>query len=275
MRALYLLSKDNFLNAFRSKKAVIFLLLYVIVFGLIMYGFSHVQQEINNQFRSQGISSAQQDFMIQFAKNFLQAENQNQVMHFLLTVPFFNIALFLVTIFGTPLLILIVKYDILAQEISDKTFRFLLFRTTKWKIYIAKFISSVLEFAVITFIAFLIAVLWAKSSISDFDWERSLSAGLYFWIISQVFLAVFMAFNMLISVMVKKPFQALLLSCLGLFTFTILPVWFDYLSPFNMVYLNGLFYGFSRELFLSLASYFIFIFLFLGLGFVIFNRKNL
>jgi ABC-type transport system involved in multi-copper enzyme maturation permease subunit len=290
MRQLLTLTKDSLLNAFRTKKAIIFLVLYLGTFGAITFGFIKVQEHLNQEIErqiervleEQGVptigrtvaSSMGREMAEGFAREMLRTQN-NEVINFLLDIPFLNLALFGVTIFGTPLLILILKYDLVAQENYEGTMRFLLFRTSRTKIILAKFISSIIEIAVLTFIALVVALIWANFKLESFDFAQSLRVGVRFWAIAQVFLSAFVAFALLISVIFKKPFVALTMCFIGMLILILLPIWTNSVSPLDIYYLRGLFYGPSFELMFSLFSYGLFSLGILTIANYIFNKKNL
>ena len=277
MNNFLILLKDNFLTSLRTKKAILFLILYLGVFWLIIYGIIKTQAEIYAKFSEQRISQEHQRIITGFARNFLRSNSGENVelVNFLLSVSFFNIALFCVTIFGTPLLILILKYDVVTQEFYDKTLRFLTPRVARWKIILAKFFSGFLEISVFTFLAFLVGIFLANVNLSDFDLTKSFRAGIWFWGVSQAFLMVFLSFAIFISTVVKKPFFALLFSIIGNLFFLIIPSWINFLSPFDMKFIVGLFHDFSAELWYSILVYLVFSVVFLSGAIFIFNRKNL
>lgn len=288
MRNLFILTQDNFLNSFRTKRALIFLVLYLGVFGLVTFGFIKATQEIEKQVQAeiarnleaQGITGVSQHLATgmttkmaeEFARDFLKTKN-DETINFLLETPFLNIMLFLVTLFGTPLLILILKYDTLTQEIYDGTLRFILFRTSRKNIFFAKFLSGVLEFAVLTLIAFILAYLWTGFG---FHKWMDMKIGIKFWFMSQLFLSVFVAFYLCISVIFKKPFYSLLTACIASLLLILTPLKIAYLSPFDSNYLRGFFYPYSSfEFQLMIFGYLGLITIFLSAGFYIFKKKAL
>ncbi len=253
---------------------MLFLILYLSVFLLLALGFIHIQARILEQFEQQGITQTQQNLAFGFAKNALRSQN-NQVIDFLINVPFINLALFLVTIFGTPLLVMLLNYDKIAQEVYDGTLRYLLFRVSRFQLYLTKFLGSLVECALITLVALLFALVWASFQLKGLDFGVTLAYGIRFWAIGQVFLSVFVAFAMMFSTFFKKPFTALIVGATVLFLLFILPFWIDYLSPYDVKYLTGLFYNNSLELAETLGVYVLFTILFWLIGWWNFSRKDL
>ncbi len=275
MKHICILIYDNLKHSITNKKSLIFLVLYLGVFFLIASFFLKIQKEIYDQMAIQGISDTMQRGMTQFVTNILRTQN-NELLDYLINTPFINFIIFLVTIFGTPILIVIIKYDIFAQDIYDGSIRFLLFRTTRFKIFISKLISSIIEISIITFIAFISIIVWAKIQINGFDILKSIYSGTNLWVISQVFLTIFISLCCLTSIIVKKPFSSLLVACIIILGFLILPIWFDWVSPFNVYYLRGIFYSpGSKKFVFSVFSYLVFTLGFLVSSFVVFNNKDL
>lgn len=288
MRNFFILTFDNFLNSFRTKRALIFLILYLGVFGLVTFGFIKATQEIEEQIQAeisrnledQGITGISQNLATSmttqmaeaFARDFLETQD-NEIINFLLKTPFLNIMLFLVTLFGTPLLILILKYDTLTQEIYDGTLRFLLFRTSRKDIFFAKFLSGVIEFAILTLIAFLLAYLWSGLY---FDKWMDIGIGMKFWLLSQLFLSTFIAFYLSISVIFKKPFYSLLTACIASLLLLLAPLKISYISPFDSSYLRGFFFPYSSfEFQIMIFGFLALTATFLLVGFYIFRKKTL
>lgn len=275
MKKLLILTKDSIVNTVTSKRAIVFLILYTGIFLLIAYGFMELQLELQKQMKAFGVSENQERMVTEIAKAFFKAQANNELVNYLLSVPFFNVALFFVSIFGTPLLIIILKYDILAQERYDGTLRFLLFRVSRLKIIASRFVSSLFEIMFLTLIAFLAAFFWAALRIPDFPLLKSFLTGLYFWGVSQLYFSVIIAFSMLFSTFVKKPITALILGFLTLFGLSILPIWVPAVSPLDLVHLGGLLAGPSISLLLSALVYLFYTGLFLLAGYFIFKRKDL
>lgn len=271
---LSVLIQDQVKTSWRSKKAILFLILYLSVFLLLALGIITIQTKIFEQFKEQGITQTQQDIAFTFARRALRSQN-NDIIAFLVDVPFINIALFLVTIFGTPLLLVLLNYDKIAQEVYDGTLRYLLFRTSRLSIYLSKFVGSIVECAVITFIALLIALLWATWQVKGLEFGPSFFYGIRFWAIGQVFLWAFIAFSLMFSSFFQKPFTALLVNAAALFGLFVLPFWIGYISPYDLNYLSGLFFPNTVELFQALGIYLIFTVIFLSIGYLRFARKDL
>jgi len=274
VKKFWIIVKDNLINSIRSKKAIIFLALYFIIFWLIMYVFIEIQ-EYFDAFTKHGVNNPEIKRNIKWFVRLMLNSTNNELINHLMSVPFFNIGLFILTLSGTPLLILIAKYDVLNQEIYDGTIRFFLFRVSRMKIYFAKYLSSMLEFAILTFFALIVSVIWAVIALPRLNFLHSFYAGIKFWLVSQLFLSVFVSLTLMISVLIRKPFISLLLSFLGLLIFILLTIWFNYISPLNSLYLKGLFYGVSLELLISAIGYITFSAIFLSIGAFVFQRKNL
>lgn len=287
MANFFVLLQDHLINSLRTKKALIFLCLYLGVFGLIAYGLFQAQNFINKELDAQGISESQREAVLNFSRravNQLDFGQQEELINFLINIPFLNIMLFAVTIFGTPFLILILNYDKISQEIYDGTLRYLLFRTSRLEIFLAKFLSGVIETAVITFTALFLALLWGSTQIEKFDFVKSFFHGVRFWFIAQVFLAIFVAFSLLFSSLFKKPFHALLTSFIGFCVMGLIPLFAElhtlpsearFLSPFENFYMQGMLFDFSPQLYQSLGFFGLFTAIFLGIGYAIFYRKDL
>lgn len=275
MSKTFILLKDNFIQSFRSKKTVLFLIIYMAVFFLIANAIITFIPGITATIQIMGSVSQEANFAEDFVGSMFQGSMDASVLSYLFSIPLINIALFIVSIFGTPILILLTKYDLLALESYDHTFRFLLFRTSRFKIYLSRFLSAFLEIFAITFLALIFALIWSAIRVPDFSFSKSLSAGLYFLIVSQFLFAVIIAITMLMSTIVKKPLTALLFTFLALIVLLAVTNLVNYVSPFDSFYIRGLIAGFSLELLKSIISYILFTALFLAAGFIIFKRKNL
>lgn len=267
---------DNLKNSLRTKKAIVFLILYLAVFGLIMYAFFYVQENIERQLSEQGFSDYQRIFITGFGRSIIRNNIENEaVVNFLFSVPPINIIMFFVTLIGTPLLLFILNYDKVSQEIYDGTIRYFLFRVSRFQLYSSKFLSSVIECAAITFIALFLGILWASIRYRSVDFVESIGYGLRYWLIAQFFLVVFIAFSLMASSIFKKPFVALIVSFVSYLVMAVIPFFVAYVSPYDAVYFEGLFFNNSPQLFISLAAYLGFAAVFLTTGYLIFKRADL
>lgn len=276
MATFFILTWDTLKNSLRTKKAIVFLILYLLVFGLITYGFFSLQENIELQIQQQGISPLQKSFMFGFARSIIanQAET-SPVIQFLFSVPAINIILFFVTLIGTPLLLFILNYDKVSQEIYDGTIRYVLFRASRFKIFFSKFLGSLIECSAITFVALILGVLWGSIRFESVDFSESIGFGIRYWLIAQVFLAVFVALSLMASAIFKKPFVSLIVCFVSYVAMPIIPFYISYISPYDKKYFEGLFFHNSPELFLALLIYTLYTTLFLGIGYFIFRRADL
>ncbi len=260
---------DHLKQAFRSKKAIVFLALYLAVFFFIAHNILELQRTVSEGLDEQGSG------VKLIVMGLLRANTDPTLVKFLDTVPFMNVALFFVSIFGTPILLLIQNYDKISQDVYDGTIRYVAFRSKRWQIYTAKFASSVLECALVTLLAIVPAVIWAKLKIPRFDFNESIMFGLRYWAIALVFLSVICAFSLMWSSILRKPFSVLIASFVGLFALMLIPVWVPYASPFDGYYTRGLMQNMGFEFFASIGAYLGFCLLFFGVGFVVFQKKDI
>ena len=275
MRNFWILLKDNFLSSLRAKKTIVFVILYFVIFAVITYSYREIEARLGLELMQYEMAPEARNAIFTFARDFLKVQEDNKLIDFLMTVPFYNVILFLVTLFATPLLILIVKYDTPVQEISEGTMRYLVFRVSRIKIILAKFLSSIIEFFLLTFLVLVIALLWAKWQIPYVEYFKNFKTGIHFWLVVQPFLYFFIAFSLMISVIVRRPITSLLFSFLGILFFAMVPIWLKNISPFDIKYFRGLFYDSSPELYTSIGIYTLCTFIFLGIAIFIFNRRDL
>lgn len=271
-----ILTWDNLKNSLRTKKALIFLVLYLLVFGLIVYAFFHLQEEIERQIREQGISNIQKEFMMEFSRSVIREKaDDNAIVEFLFDVPPLNIMMFFISLIGTPLLLFILNYDKISQEIYDGTIRYLLFRASRFQIFFSKFLSSLLECSAVTFAALILGVLWASIRFETVNFAVSMNYGIRYWLIAQFFLAAFVAFSLMASAIFKKPFTSLIVCFVGYVAMPVIPFYVSYISPYDQAYFPGLFLNNSPQLSSSLGIYLIFTAIFLTIGYTIFKRADL
>ena len=275
MKKFLILLSDNLVNSWRTKKGILFLVIYTAVFLLCAYAIIDMIHTVESQMEMMGIPEAQKQFVTEFGRLIVINSIRNEVINYLMSIPFINIPLSLVSLFGTPLLILLLKYDVISQENYEHTARFLLFRCKRLQIYLAKYLSSVIEIMILTFTALFIALIWAAFSVENFSFAESFKAGLHLFIVSQLMFSAITAIVQLVSVAVKKPVTGLLISAAALIFLLIIPVWVSWVSPFDINYTGGLFAGKSTPLLVSIAGYLGFNLLFLSAGFLIYRRKNI
>ncbi|MDP2629506.1 MAG: ABC transporter permease subunit [Candidatus Harrisonbacteria bacterium] len=276
MRNFWILTLDNFKSSLRTKRVLIFLVLYFLVFAVITHVFFEYQQQFGTRMAQQGITPLQLELLSIFAEGILgNGQETNAVLQFIFRVPPVNMLLFFVSLIGTPLLIFITNYDKISQEIYDGTVRYLLYRASRFQIFFAKFFSSMLECSVITLLATVLGVLWASMRFQSVIFSTGIEYGVRYWFIAQFFLAVFVALTLMASALFKKPFTALVFVFCAYVAMPIIAYYIPYISPFDSNYFEGLFFNTSQRLVLSLGAYTVFTTLFLSIGYSIFNRKDL
>lgn len=276
MAMFWVLTLDNLKNSLRTKKAIIFLVLYLMVFGLITYAFFEIQKNIDQQIQDEGISSLQKSFLQAFLRGAVSANTNNStVVDFMFSIPPINIVLYFVSLIGTPLLIFILNYDKISQEIYDGTIRFMLFRVSRFKIFFSKFLSGMIECAAVTLIATFVGILWGSLSFASVDFMSSIQLGLRYWLIAQFFLAIFVSFSLMASAIFKKPFTSLILSFVAYMAMPVIRFFVPYISPYDSLYFDKLFFPNSPELFFALGIYSLFTIIFLFIGYKIFKKADL
>lgn len=275
MRKLLILVLDDLLGSFRSKKAILFLVLYLGIFFAFYYGFIRLEGKIVGELENRGFHEPTRRAASAAVTGVLREKDDTKIVDFLLAAPYFNTAIFVLSIFCTPGLILLLRYDVPVREIGDGTLRFLTFRVSRSGFLLARFLGGVLEFALITLAAHAAAIVWVKIQVPLFPAGVSWRAGFFFWLRLQFFFSVFIALAILVSVTARRPILSLLLSVLAVLALFFLPLWTDYLSPFDIKYISGLFSGPGFPFYRTLGAYLGFAALFFGVGVLIFRRKNL
>ena len=275
MRHFFILLKDNLIQALKSKKSILFLVLYLAIFGLIVHGIKEAQKEILLQLGEQGgIDPALSRVGFNFAVEFLDIRNNDIIQQFL-SIPFYSIQLFGVLLLGTPFLIQLIHYDKIAQEVSDGTFRYQLFRTSRGNIYWAKVASALIEIAIITFIATVLAVLYGELTLTYFEFWDVMKASLTYWLMGLVPLLTFSSLVLFFSAWVKRPFIALLLPGIAVLAAFIMMAWYPHFSPFHIDYWKGFFLPNTHLMWKSIGIYLGITAVISSAGYLIFKRKDL
>lgn len=275
MQSFFILLKDNLAHALKSKKTIIFVILYVAVFGLIVHGILEAQRYLLEQIALQGgLDPELYRESYNFLFDMLQIES-NAIVQKMATVPLYSIELFAVTIIGTPLLILLIYYDKLAQESADGTFRYFLFRTSRAKLYWAKYLSMVIEISLLTLIATLLAILYGHYSLNFFQTAEVLKASLAYWLTGLTPLITFASMVFMFSALVRQPFLALLLSGVAIIAALIMLALAPKLSPFYLDYWKGFFLPGTSLMTHSIFIYLIFATICAAIGLLIFKKRDL
>lgn len=274
MQQFITLLKDNLTSALKSKKALVFLALYLILFSLVINGIKEFQQEFFAELAIQQATTPElMPLFFEVMGRF--STNSGEFIGALFTIPPYSLQLFAVTLFGTPILLLMVHYDKLAQEISDGTYRYLLFRTSRAKIYWAKWGSAVLEITLVTFLATLFAVVYGHFSLSFFQTGEIFAASMRFWLAGLPFLIAFSSLVLMFSVMVRRPFTALLLSASAVVISALLLIWVPDISPFYWENWKGFFLPGTPLMIKSILIYLGYAALFSSIGFAVFRWRDL
>lgn len=270
------LTYDNLKNSLRTRKAMIFLVLYLLVFGLLTYAFFRIQANIDDQIKSHGMSSFQVSFLSGFLHSIVSTSaNNSSVVDFIFTIPPININLYFVSLIGTPLLIFILNYDKVSQEIYDGTIRFMVFRASRLKIFLSKFFSGMIECAAITLLATVLGITWASLSFESVNFMQSLGLGIRYWFLAQFFLAAFVAFSLMASAIFKKPFTSLIFSFVSYVAMPVIRFFVPFVSPYDPFYFDKLFFPNSLDLLFGVLIYLLYTMIFLNIGFYLFKKTDL
>lgn len=271
----FLLLREFTISSLKTRKAIIFLVLYLAVFGLVMFAFFKGMEQVTIQFSAQGISQFQQQFAYALASSVIRGSAETSpIVAYLAGLHPVVIFQYFVMLIGTPIFILLVGYDKIAQEVYDGTIRYITFRTSRLTYYLAKFCSGLLENALVTLIATVAICTWATFWLPGFTLEMSLPAIIRLWLIAQIFLLVPTAGVLMVSGIFRKPFAALVASFSLAIAILISNIWIPYLSPLDGIVFSGLFFDLSPELLGSLAVYFCMSVGYLLIGFFFFSRKD-
>jgi len=275
MHHFFILLKDNLIQALKSKKTLLFLVLYLCTFGLIVHGIKEAQKELFIRLAEQGgVDPALYRMGFNFAIEFLDIHGNDIIQKFL-TIPLYSIELFGVLLFGTPFLILLIHYDKIAQEASDGTYRYFLFRTSRAAIYWSKFFSALIEIALITLVATILAVIYGQLTLPYFDLWEVAKASLIYWLMGLIPLLTFSSLVILCSSWVKRPFIALLLPGVAVLGAIIIMIWYPELSPFYLDYWKGLFLPGTTLMWKSIGIYLGITTAISSLGYLIFRKREL
>ena len=278
MKHFLALFTDSFLGDLRSKRLIVFLILYLGVFGLLMYLFLQIQTTVSQEIVEQGISPMEQDFIRFFLIGIIRGgagDAGMTVVRFVENTPFLNVALLVVATYGTPILLGILNYDKISQEIYDGSIRFKLYRTKRSTFYLAKFFSSFAISLVATGIALLATLAWAQLSIPQFNGGEALTVGLRLWVMSNLFLMVFLALFIAFSSWFTKSFTALSVCIVAYITLLLLPFWVPWISPYDSRYMLPMFSPHLENLWLPIGSFTFMTVTLLYLGYLRFAHRDL
>jgi hypothetical protein len=107
------------------------------------------------------------------------------------------------------------------------------------------------------------------------DFAQSIVIGIRYWLIAQFLLSAFVALSLMASAIFKKPFSSLVFCFVAYIFMPIITFFVPYISLYDKLYFQGLFFHNSLELLFSMLMYVVFTGIFLIIGYQIFKRTDL
>ena len=154
---VWILTVDELTQLFARKRAIIAFILYVIVVGFVVYGFSSVDQTITAFLKEQNAPRLNAKQILESLKDFPQKEMIKTLLEWPITFPLFQ---FFAVIWMSEL-IAIVSCDMISLDKERGTLRFLFLRTSRSALFVAKYLSHFLLY--VTVHALSLAVLVATT----------------------------------------------------------------------------------------------------------------
>ena len=273
-RQFFILTFDEMIQLFKRKRALLSFLIYIafIILSLIFISYCHQwtlkmipflpipyeeKEVLLNALKSIEIPAAMiQDFP-------LLGYSWPSLFYFFCSVLFF------------PFLIPLISCDMISQDLSTGTQRFILFRVSRWVYFWSKTFA---HFSVYILFLFLMTGCLTGYSLS------TLKNPQFFSLLNDSFLLslrllpvmlVFLALTQAISSLIQSPIKGLLFNYLIMLIMLILLTFKPQISLFYYPLWHGLFTFDSSLIFFSLVGFFVWSVLLFGGSFILFLRKNL
>ncbi|MCB0332948.1 MAG: ABC transporter permease subunit [Bdellovibrionales bacterium] len=140
---LWILTLDELGQLLRRKRALIAFLLYILVVGLVIYGFSSVDSSITQFLEERSVHKPKGKDLLAHAGNFPGREVVAQLLDWPITFVLFQ---FFAALWMSEL-IAMVSCDVISRDRERGSLRFLFLRTTREAYFFSKFVAHFLLYA--------------------------------------------------------------------------------------------------------------------------------
>lgn len=265
MRELTIVFYDELKQAFLTKKSIFSLLAFVLLFLAAVQWMQRIQEMFEERFS---------DSQVKLGKIFMGilSDRFYDSFPFLENLPIFSFLLFSFSIFALPILIIVISYDTLSQEINDKVFRYFTFRLDiKW-VVLSKFAAYALQFALISAIIWVVSVLYNKVTDPELDLINAWQYAFHYWFLTQFIMTNVVAFSVMMSAIFKKPLRILMIvTILGGFLFGKI----KFLNSYYVEWIKGMYHPLSGPLYISVATMVVLTVIYLTIAMVVLKKKDL
>ena len=274
LNQFYILTMDEIIQLFRRKRALLSFLIYVgfILLSLILISYCH--QWVLKMIPLLPLPSDEKEMLFNALKS-IEIPDSMIRDYPLLGYSWPSLFYFFCSVFFFPFLIPLISCDMISQDLSTGTQRFILFRVPRWVYFWSKTLA---HFLVYLFFLFLLIVFLTVYSLVTLKNSQLISISCDSFFLSLRLLPVmfvFLSLTQAISSIIQSPMKGLLLNYLMLLFMLILLTFVPQISLFYYPLWQGLFSFDPVLMMTSVAGFVFWSFLLFGGSFFVFLRKNL
>lgn len=271
----------------RTKRVLIFGILYLLVALLIGYGATRGFAKLEEAAIEESNLSAEEirELASEFAESnrdeLLEVLNlqPDALSEVLISAPI-GAGYLLLSLWSLPFLVLLFAYDSIGVNLARRTYCFSTFRAPRWAHIVGRWAALSIAVWTVVLIGGGIILAVASTLLASFDASTAMQAWIRTSVVLVIYSSAYVAFGLWCSTLSRRPFRALVIGTLLLFAMEIIR-WSAF--PASDVtrhislssYRPGLWATLSGGAILSTAAYIGFTAVFLGLAIASFQRRDL
>ena len=270
----YILTFDEIIQLFRRKRALLSFLIYIgfIILSLILISYCH--QWVLKMIPFLPVPYEEKQVLFNVLKSIEIPYSMIQDFP-LLSYSWPCLFYFFCSVLFFPFLIPLISCDMISQDLSTGTQRFILFRVSRWVYFWSKTLSHFLVYVFFLFLLIIFLTVYSLVSLENSQLFSILNDSFLLSLRLLPVMLVFLALTQAISSFIQSPMKGLLFNYLILVFMLILLTFIPQISLFYYPLWHGLF-SFDPALILSsIMGFILWSFFLFGGSFFIFLRKNL
>lgn len=274
LKQFYILTFDEVIQLFRRKRALLSFLIYIgfIILSLILISYCH--QWVLKMIPLLPIPYEEKEVFFKALKSIEIPDSMIQDFP-LLGYSWPSLFYFFCSILFFPFLIPLISCDMISQDLSTGTQRFILFRVSRSVYFWSKTLAHFLVYLFFLFLLIVFLTGYSLVTIKNSQLFSLLSDSFFLSLRLLPVMMVFLALTQAISSLIHSPMKGLLFNHLILVFMLILLTFIPQISLFYYPLWRGLFSFDPALIMTSVTGFMAWSFLLFGGSFFVFLRKNL
>ena len=207
IRHIFLLSREELLDLWGRRRALLSIALYLCFVALSIYGLRQIDDTIQQVLQRAGAPASSTEELIKLLSQLEQKNLLARLLEWPIAYPLFQFFSLLVL----PTLVALTSCDLISTDLSRGTLRFLMLRTTRAAYFFSKFLSHCFIYFVLHLVAVVLLTLTLLSFTESVTFADCMEPMLFSIGLMIPFILFLVATTQCVSTFTKRAFSTLLL----------------------------------------------------------------